>query len=163
MFSNDNILKSESEVTQSCPTLFDPMDCSLPDSSIHGMFQAMLEWVAISFSRRSSQPRGWIRVSRIVGRCFTIWATREAFNNMIMIFNDNILKNYNATSQPGYWYWWSQDTTETSIVTGIFMLYFHTHTHFSPAQSPQSLVITNLLYISLILSFQRWHINSVIT
>ena len=43
-----------------------------------GFFQArILEWVAISFSRRSSRPRDWTRVSRIVGRCFTIWATRE--------------------------------------------------------------------------------------
>ena len=43
--------KSESEVTQSCPTLSDPMDCSLPGSSIHGIFQArLLEWGAIAFS-----------------------------------------------------------------------------------------------------------------
>ena len=45
-------------VTQLCPTLCDPMDGSPPDSSVHGIFQArILEWVAISFSRRSSQPR----------------------------------------------------------------------------------------------------------
>ena len=44
-------VKSESEVAQSCPTLCDPMDCSLPCSSIHGIFQArVLEWVAIFFS-----------------------------------------------------------------------------------------------------------------
>ena len=44
-------VKSESEVSQSCPTLSDPMDCSLPGSSIHGIFQArVLEWVAIAFS-----------------------------------------------------------------------------------------------------------------
>ena len=44
-------VKSESEVTQSCPTLSDPIDCSLPGSSIHGIFQAIvLEWVAIAFS-----------------------------------------------------------------------------------------------------------------
>ena len=43
--------KSESEVAQSCPTLSDPMDCSLPGSSIHGIFQArVLEWGAIAFS-----------------------------------------------------------------------------------------------------------------
>ena len=43
--------KSESEVTQSCPTLCDPMGCSLPGSSVHGIFQArVVEWVAISFS-----------------------------------------------------------------------------------------------------------------
>ena len=44
-------VKSESEVAQSCPTLSDPMDCSLPGSSIHGIFQAIvLEWGAIAFS-----------------------------------------------------------------------------------------------------------------
>ena len=62
-----------SEIAQSCLTLCDPMDCKLPGSSIHGIFQ----WVAISFSRGSSQPRDWTQVSWIVGRCFTIWATRE--------------------------------------------------------------------------------------
>ena len=46
------IFQSESEIPQSCPTLSDPMDCSPPDSSIHGIFQArVLEWVAIAFSR----------------------------------------------------------------------------------------------------------------
>ena len=66
------------EVAQSCPTLCDPMDCSLPGSSFHGIFQArVLEWVAISFSRRSSRSRDRIQVSHIVGRHFTVWATRE--------------------------------------------------------------------------------------
>ena len=47
-----------SSVAQLCPTLCDPMDCSLPGSSIHGIFQArILEWVPISSSRGSSQPR----------------------------------------------------------------------------------------------------------
>ena len=46
-------VKSESEVAQSCPTLSDPMDCSLPGSSVHGIFQArVLEWGAIAFSIR---------------------------------------------------------------------------------------------------------------
>ena len=44
-------VKSESEVAQSCPTLSDPVDCSLPGSSVHGIFQArVLEWAAIAFS-----------------------------------------------------------------------------------------------------------------
>ena len=48
-------VKSESEVTQSCPTLSDPMDCSLPGSSVRGIFQArVLEWVATAFSAKSS-------------------------------------------------------------------------------------------------------------
>ena len=64
--------------TQSCPTLCDPMDCSPPGSSIHGVSQAgVLEWVAIPFSRASSQPRDWTWVSHTAGRFFTIWATRE--------------------------------------------------------------------------------------
>ena len=59
--------ESESEVAQSCPTLRDPMDCSLPGSSVHGIFQAVLEWVAISFSRGSSQPRDGTLVSHVAG------------------------------------------------------------------------------------------------
>ena len=48
-------VKSESEVAQSCPTLSDPMDCSLPGSSVHGSFQArVLEWVAIAFSETAT-------------------------------------------------------------------------------------------------------------
>ena len=63
----------ESEVTQSCLTLCYPMDCSLPGSSVHGIFQArVLEWVAISFSRGSSQPRDQTWVSLTAGRPFTI-------------------------------------------------------------------------------------------
>ena len=69
-WQNTEVLYGEkSEVAQSCPTLCDPMDCSLPGSSIHGIFQArILQWVAISFSRRSSQPRNWTQVFCIAGR-----------------------------------------------------------------------------------------------
>ena len=67
-------------VIQSCLTLLNPMDCSLPGSSIHGNLQArILEWVAIPFSRGSSWPRDWSWVSCIAGRFFTIWATRETW------------------------------------------------------------------------------------
>ena len=68
-----------SEVPQSCLTLCDPMDCrSLPCFSVHGIFQArVLEWVAISFSRGSSQPRDRTQTFCIIGRHFTVWATRE--------------------------------------------------------------------------------------
>ena len=67
---------SHSVVSDSC----DPMDCSPPGSSVHGIFQArILEWLAISSSRRSSWPRDWTQVSHVAGRCFTIWATRQVF------------------------------------------------------------------------------------
>ena len=78
--------------------LCDPMDCSLPGSSIHGIFQArVLEWVAISFSRRSSQSKDWTQVSHIVGRRFTIRATREhtEANNTITVIK-NTLEGINS-------------------------------------------------------------------
>ena len=59
-------------ITQWCPTLCDPMDCSPPGSSVKGILQArILKWVAISFSRGSSWPRNWTQVSCIAGRLFT--------------------------------------------------------------------------------------------
>ena len=62
-----------SEVAQLCPTR------SLPGSSVHGILQAIvLEWIAISYSTGSSQPRARTLVSRIEDRGFTVWATREA-------------------------------------------------------------------------------------
>ena len=68
---------------QSCLTLCDPMDCSPSGSSVNGTFQARtLECIAISFSKGSSPPRGWIRVFCTAGRFFTAWATREAQSKM---------------------------------------------------------------------------------
>ena len=59
-------------VAKSCPTLCDPMYCSLPDSSVRGIFPArILEWVATYFSRGSSQPRNWSQVSCTAGGYFT--------------------------------------------------------------------------------------------
>ena len=67
-----------SEVAQSCPTLCDPVDCSLQGSSLREILQArVLEWGAISFSRGSSRPRDRTRVSHIPGRHFNFWVTRE--------------------------------------------------------------------------------------
>ena len=61
-------------VSDSC----NPMNCSPPGSSVHGIFQArLLECIAISFSRVSSQPRNWTQVSCIHGRFFTDWATNN--------------------------------------------------------------------------------------
>ena len=67
-------------VTQLCPTLCNPLDCSPPGSSVHEILQArILEWVAIPFSTGSSQPRHQTRVSHFAVRFFTIWATWEAW------------------------------------------------------------------------------------
>ena len=72
-------------VTQSCLILCDPKDCSPPGSSVHEISRQRYwsglpfpsPWVAISFSRGSSQPRDWTQVSCTAGRFFTNWATRE--------------------------------------------------------------------------------------
>ena len=65
-------------VAQSCLTLSNPMDDSLPGSSVHGILQVRnLEWVAIPFSKGSFQPRDRTWISCIAGRFFIIWATRE--------------------------------------------------------------------------------------
>ena len=87
-------------VTQSCPTLCDPMDCRLPGSSVHGILQVrILEWVAIPFSRGSSQPKNRTQVSCMTSRFFTIWATREA-----LCVSWVISKARNKSSQMERWY-----------------------------------------------------------
>ena len=64
------------KVAQSCLTLCNPMDYT-----IHGILWAkILEWVAVPFSRRSSQPRDWNQVSHIAGRFFSSWATGKPKN-----------------------------------------------------------------------------------
>ena len=71
------------KVAQLCPTLCNSMDCQLPSSSADSpwSFQArILEWVAISFSRGSSQPRDRTQVSLLAGRRFTIWTTGQPLN-----------------------------------------------------------------------------------
>ena len=78
---------------KSCPTVCNPMDCSPPGSSIQGIFQAwILEWAAISFSRRSSQPRGWTHIS-----CMS-WISRWIFYHcttwetpIFYLWNKNII------------------------------------------------------------------------
>ena len=74
-------VKRESEVAQSCPTLSDPMDYSLPGSSVHGIFQArVLEWGAIAFSV-SSQSRNQNCVPYIARQFLNHWTTREVPNS----------------------------------------------------------------------------------
>ena len=80
-------------VAQSCPTLCHSMDYSLPGSSVHEILQArILEWVDISFSGGSSQPRDRTRVSCVIAsRLFTTWTTREVKVYFIVNRNMHIL------------------------------------------------------------------------
>ena len=81
-------VKSESEVAQSCPTLSDPMDCSLPGSSIHGIFQARaLEWGAIAFSKGYSRDHVFTPCKEVICvRVYNIWA-----NDSIIYFPINLV------------------------------------------------------------------------
>ena len=73
-----DIILCDGLLAKSCLTLYNPMDCSLPGSSVHGIFQVrILEWVAISFSRGSSQSRDRTQVFCTASRFFTDWAIRE--------------------------------------------------------------------------------------
>ena len=66
-------------VSQSCLNFYNPMECNLPSSSVHGILHArILEWVAISFSRGSFWPRNWTRVSCIGRWILYRWASGEA-------------------------------------------------------------------------------------
>ena len=72
--------KKESEGVSLC----NPVDCSPPGFSVHGIFQARVPvWIAISFSGESSRPGNQTQVSGIAGRHFTLWDTREAFQNIV--------------------------------------------------------------------------------
>ena len=93
------------------------MNCSPPGSSVHEIFQdRILEWVAISFSTGSSQPRDWNWVSCTAGRFFTDWATREAlveadaFLELFCLFDDptdvgNLISGSSAVSKSSLNIW----------------------------------------------------------
>ena len=103
-----------SEIAQLCPTLCDPVDHSLSGSSIHGILQArILEWVAISFSRGSSWPRDRAQVFHIGGRCFNLWATREALKKNSHQMEDVNLMKQSSFQREGHTVHWSWDTPDT--------------------------------------------------
>jgi len=80
--------------SQSCPTLWDRMDCSLPSSSVHGNLQArILEWVAISFSRGSSLLRDRTPVSCIAGRFFTRYRVLYSLSLSTVSSTDEVLND----------------------------------------------------------------------
>ena len=90
----------QNEVAQSCLTLCNPMDYSLPSYSVHRIFQArILEWIAISFSRVSSQPRDRTQVSCIEGRCFNFWLLLRGilWFPMALSISKLLLLNYSSS------------------------------------------------------------------
>ena len=81
------------KVSKLCPTLCDPMDCSPPGSSVHGILRVRIpEWVAISYSRGSSRPRDWTWISCIAGRFFTVLAHNFAGQRAILCSGSHLGK-----------------------------------------------------------------------
>ena len=126
-------------VVQSCLSFCDPMDCSLPGSSVHGFFQArILKWTAISFTRGSSWPRNWTWVSCIAGRFSNIWATEEAHFICLVVssvqFSHSVVSDFlrphesqharppcpspplGVYSNPCPLSWWCHPTISSSVV-----------------------------------------------
>ena len=113
------------------------MDCSLPGSSVHGIFQAIvLEWIAISFSSGSSQPRDRTRVSCIVDRRFTIWATKKCI--LTGSHHYRIIQN---------------------IFTALKILCDLPVHHLSPSEP---LTTNDLFIVSVVLLFPECHIIGII-
>ena len=127
-------VKSESEDTQSCPTLQDPMDCSLPGSSVHGILQArVLEWIAIAFSDTLSK---WdLKQNK--------QANKNALGEPSNIFLKNILKGLkiiinslqSSNSTSGY--------IPKKIESKVSKRYFYTHIHSSTIFNGKKLEATH--------------------
>ena len=110
--------KVKASVTQSHPTLFNSLDYSSP-GSIHGILQArILEMVAIPFSRGSSRPRDWTKVSHIAGRFFIVWAIREDMNEKLKKETIPIIWNL-----CNLWTW-----SENPLTTKKLQLFFSNYT-----------------------------------
>ena len=109
-----------------CPTLCDPMDCSLPGFSVHGDPPGKNTGVvAMPCSRGSSQPRDQTQVSRIAGRFFTIWATREAPRYIANAYLDVVVLLFTYLwflalwmATPSIW----SSSPEILIIFGLFLL-----------------------------------------
>ena len=131
---------------QLCLTLCDSIDCSLPGSFVRVLQARILEWVAITFSRGSSQPRDRTWVSCIVGRCFTIWATREDSHNLVNIPKKQWIILFNG--------WIVQCMNYISIKL-VKNIYIDTLQQLCLLPLPKSTALDNVLSISAFLMPSR--------
>ena len=98
-----NITDEKSEVAQLCPTLCDPVDCSLPGFSVPGIFQArVLEWVAISFFRGSSRPGDRTQVSCIAADALPSEPPGNPLQMRGFLFKATMKNKYFERSCQGY-------------------------------------------------------------
>ena len=119
-------------VAQSYLTICNPMDCSPPGSSVHGMLRARIqEWVAIPVSSGSSQLRDRTEVSCTADRFFTVWTTREALKEhqwLTKSGNTCLMFSCHASVSPNVWDLWGQSKSdwqtaevEAYFWTGLFL------------------------------------------
>ena len=95
--------------TKSCPTLCDPLDCNLPGSSVHGIFQArILEWVAISYSRGSSPPSDWTHIHMYPSSAGRFFTTVPLGNPNYFLRHESSLVAQTVKHLPTMWETWVQ-------------------------------------------------------
>ena len=144
-------------VTQLCPTLCEPMDCSPPGSSVSGIFQTrILEWFAISSSRGSSWPRDWTWASSIGRWILYHWATWEALSSSIreLLWGHTMaplrwsrIWSYIPWRLPVFRSWWYRDCKHGiwSLTNGMYSSVCYHHREFSPSSPVIYLFFRNKL------------------
>ena len=132
-------------VVQSYPTLWDPKDCSLPGSSVHGDSPGKNTGVGFHALLQGILPtQGANLVSRIAGRFFTIWATREAHiwphkscnimaNHILVVTSESYASKYSRSRELGYSSWWGL-ITEAMVQSSLENTVWHNkHLNFEPS------------------------------
>ena len=118
-------VKSESKVVQSCPTLSDPMDCSLPGSSVHGIFQArVLEWGAIAFSIKASTSALLTMPKPFTGWITTNWKILKEMgipDHLTCLLRNLYCRSRSNTLEPDMKQWtgssWKKSMSRLYVVT----------------------------------------------
>ena len=159
-----------SEVAQLCPTLCDPMDCSLQGSSAR-----VLEWVAISFSRGFSRPKDWTLVSRVVGRRFTIWAF--CYNITSVLWFGFLAARHVASYLP-HWgsnlkkqslsHWTARDVPTQFFLQPLFFLFWTSSSLSSLKSCTLSSFLNLIVFLTLYVEVEQnmpppnlplWHVD----
>ena len=140
----------------------DPMDCSLPGSSVHGILQArILEWVAMLFSTGSSQPRDQTQVSCIAGRFFIVWATREAPRRPLVITYSFFCRHQPSLVR-NHWNVITVENSSERIITLFVQDIARARNATNIKNMGKTLAIPQLSGIICVLTLERKFLNSVI-
>ena len=154
LFATLRTVQWVSEVAQSCPTLCDPMDCSLQGFCVHGIFQArVLEWVVISFSRESSWLRDRTRVSHVAGRRFNVWANYTGHGILQARILEWVAFPFSRGSS------WPRNWTGVSCIVGRFSTNWAIREALQPCTLLYYVFVDMCLLASLSRSIMRWKVH----